>query len=231
MKVATGGAINAPAQSMATAVQLRGQAILKLLPFVVMGPILNYLRWGQAFPQGIPAFAIKTREDEAGEEGKTKSHYFDQLKFTGLRRGWRATGQNALIERAVNGGDRNLTDQVGSDLIHSGEHLVAGPPVQAVHTLLTGEDALGRKVAQKPSTAKTSRGITAAEKKGLPAPGSSELKERAKAALQGINPVVATLSGPQASGKTLLENLMQSAGPFGESTRVTKGPAKSTHHK
>jgi hypothetical protein len=223
VKVATGGAVNAEATSTAAAVRLRAVAVAKLLPFLAIGPTINAARWGQAFPQNVPSFAIKTRDDEDG-----KTHYFDPLAFTGLRRGWRATGQNAVIEKLAHGGDKNLLDGMLNDAWHTIEHLFAGPSAQFLHTALTGENAMGRQVAAKVSTAKTPAGIAAAEKKGMPSPGSSQWWENVKAAAKGANPVVGSLTDADRpkSPRTWLENLMQSAGPFGEKTREAPGQKK-----
>jgi hypothetical protein len=216
-KVATGGAINAPATSAQAGVQLRATAMLKLLPVLAIGPVVNYLAHGQAFPENIPAFAVKTRDDE-----DDKIHYIDPLKFTGLRRGWRATGMNALIERFVQGeASGNVFDRAMKDWFMTGEHLVAGPPMQFFHTAATGENALGHRVAAPISHATTAAGASAAERKGLLPAGSSEYKENLKAAALGVNPLIGsfTQADRPRTVRTFAENLTQSAGPFGEITR------------
>lgn len=215
-----GGAINAPTTSRRSNLQLRGIAALKMVPMLAMGPVINALAWGTAFPANVPAFAIKTREDD------DKVFHFDPLSFTGLRRGARATGVNAVVEGLRQG---QTTGQIADqallrDIPRSGEHMLAGPPVQSLHTLMTGEDAMGHRVAPKVSVAKTSAGMAAANRKGLPPPGSSQALENAKAAGLGLNPLVKSFAGGDRpkTPRTWWENIMQSAGPFGERSRDVK---------
>lgn len=198
IKAGLGDAINAPTTSTASAIKLRAQALAKMLPLLALGPVINSLRWGQAFPEGVPSFAIKTREDEDG-----KAKYYDQLSLAGIRRGWRAIGVNGLIEGNREGQTTGqIMDRVKRDTGMSLEHLFAGPPAQFLHTAATGENALGRKVAETPE------------------PGGSKGLQNLKAALKGVNPVIATLSQSDRpkSPRTALENLMQSIGPLGEKT-------------
>lgn len=192
IKSVWGGAVNAPTTSWAAESKVRTNAMLKMIPFLAIGPVMNYLRWGQAFPQNVPAFAIKTREDDDGTV-----HNFDPLSFTGQRRGARATGVNALVEGAAQGKSKDeMIEQGKRDLIHSAEHLVAGPPVQFVHTAATGENAMGHKVVKK---------------------GESETW----AAVKGVNPLVSAFTEADRPKKprTFAENLIQSAGPFGTKKR------------
>jgi hypothetical protein len=192
VKSVWGGAVNAPTTSWAAESKVRTNAMLKMIPFLAIGPVMNYLRWGQAFPQNVPAFAIKMSEDDDGTVNN-----FDPLAFTGQRRGARATGVNAFVEGLVQGKSKGeMVEQGKRDLLHSAEHLVAGPPVQLAHTAATGENAMGHKVVKK---------------------GESETW----AAVKGVNPLVATFTDADRPKKprTIAESLMQSAGPFGEKKR------------
>ncbi len=214
-KQALGGAINAPAAGAKEALQLRATAMLKLLPVLAIGPVVNYLRWGQAFPTDIPSFAVKTRDDEEG-----KLHFFDPLKLTGIRRGWRATGINAMIEGGRAGeSSGKMADHAVRDLLLTGEHMLAGPPAQFAHTLATGENALGHRVAEKVPAAGQS------QQHGGPRPGSSQFWENLKATAAGVNPIISSMTEKTKSVRTLGERLMQSAGPFGETTRDKKKKA------
>jgi hypothetical protein len=191
VKTATGGAINAPATSTRAALELHARALAKLVPFLAAPVASNVLFWGEPFPQGVPVFAAKTGTDDDG-----RPRYFDPLAFTGLRRGWRATGQNALIEGLVQGKSRGqILDQAIRDLVHAGEHAVAGPPVQLLHTAVTGRDALGRQVAPQVSTARTEKGKAKAEAEGRPPAGSSQAWENLKAAAANSNPLLGQALG------------------------------------
>lgn len=224
VKSVYGGAINAPTTSWKAEMQVRSLAVLKMLPFLAMGPVLNSLAWGQAFPANVPAFSLKTREDD------DKTHYFDPLAFTGLRRGARITGLSAIGEGLRKGqtGGQMADQALLRDIPHGIEHLLTGPPAQTAHTLLTGEDAMGHQVAKKVSTAATPQGQRAAVQKGLPPAGSSQFLQNATAAGLGVNPVVKTLTGADKpkSPRTWIDNLMQSAGPFGERTGTTPNKKK-----
>lgn len=215
---------NAPDVDMASTARNRTVAALKLMPFLAMGPVVNSLYWGQAFPKNVPAFGIKTRDDDEG-----KTHYFDPLAFTGLRRGWRAIGLNAMIEEAINGGKSSgeIFDRMVKDWMMTGEHFVAGPMVQAVHTAATGENMMGHRVAPKVSTATTAKGHAAAAKKGLPEKGSSQKVQDFGAAIGNLNPLYASMTGADRpkGPRSFWERFAQSLGPFGEKTRENP-PAK-----
>jgi len=216
---------NAPDTGVASAAKNRAIAALKLMPFLTVGPVLNSINFGQAFPKGTPPFAIKTRDDEDG-----KTHYIDPLAFTGLRRGWRAIGLNSLIEAYINGGKSSgeMLDKAVRDWKLTGEHFVAGPLVQAIHTAATGENMMGHRVAPKVSTAQTPKGQAAAAKKGLPEKGSSQTVQDVGAALANLNPLYAAMVGADKpkGDRTFWERLSQSFGPFGERTREAEKPKK-----
>ncbi len=179
-----------------------GQAMLKLLPVLAIGPVANSLFWGQAFPAGVPAFAVKTKDDDS------QVGYFDPLAFTGVRRGARATGVNAAVEGLIrNQSLGKIGSAAGKDLIRSGWHLVAGPPVQAAHTVATGENAMGHRVV--PHTP----------------PGQQNYGENALAAAKNANPMIAGFTGADRPKRprTWIENILQSFGPFNP-LRTAKKP-------
>lgn len=202
VKAATGGAINARATTYQSAAQLRMVAAIKLLPALALGPVINALVWGNAFPRGVPAFAIKTREDDESV------HYYDPLSFTGQRRGARMIGLNAWVENAIHGDQTAMQtlDRAAREATMSLEHLFAGPPAQFVHTAITGEDAMGHRVAQRvprndPYSSQTLRNLGAA---GL-----------------NVNPLIGTFGHADRprTPRTVMENVFQSIGPFGERSR------------
>ncbi len=188
---------------------------LKLLPMLAIGPVANLLAWGTAFPTDVPAFTVKVSEDDE------KAHFFDPLAFTGLRRGAKTLGISAGVEGLRKGqtGGQIADQALLRDMPLQIEHLFAGPPVQALHTFATGEDVFGHRVAPRASTAQTARGMAeAARNPNLLPPGSSEVPGRAKAALFGINPIAKTLTQQDKHPRTWIENILQSAGPFGIKT-------------
>ncbi len=197
-KQATGTAVNAQTTSHAAAMELRAIGIIKLLPFLAAGPVLNYVMWGQSFPNKVPPFAVRT----GGDDNDPRT--FDPLAFTGVRRGWRMTGQNAVIENAVHGprvltsGPRpnhEVLDRAVVDAEMSLMHMVEGPPAQFAHTALTGRDAFGRELSDRREGALGHLG----------------------AAIIHANPVASSLMERERPGgrhRTPGERLLRSLGPF-----------------
>lgn len=206
-KAAFGGAINTPATSHAKAAEMRAIAIVKLLPFLAMGPVINAIVWGKAFPENVPAFAIKTRDDQDGGV-----NYFDQLAFTGIRRGWKITGQNASIEAMTGANGRQTATQIANQTVRDAEfslmHLVEGPPVDFMHTLMTGENRYGHQMTPR---------VPHGEE-------SFKLGANVQAAVQNLNPLIGSLTEadrPRTS-RDWIGRVMPSLGPFGERRREAR---------
>jgi hypothetical protein len=218
-KTAFTGATNAKAVSAAASAQIRAKAFAKLIPFLASGPIINYLKDGEAFPDDVPAFAIKTGE----ENGKIK--FFDPIAWTGIRRGWRAVGASGAAKSFAKGETSGqAADKAFNEVWGTGSHLLSGPATQFLETVRTGENAIGHRVAPKVSTATTPAGRVHAAIHGLPEPGSNQTWLNTKAALANVNPAVAALADADRpkTPRTITEELMKMLGPFGEQERDTK---------
>lgn len=215
-----GGGLNAMPESWDAAARQRGIAYAKMLPLMAIGPTLNYLLWGNAFPKNTPAFSVKTGEDEDGT-----IRHMDPLRLAGVRRGARITGLNAVAERAL-GTDRDnqtsLADRAANDAWRGVEHFFAGPAVAALYTAKTGQNTFGHQMAPVVSKATTSTGAARAEAMGKPAPGSSQYLENIKAAALNVNPTVAAFSQADKPKKprSLGENVGRMFGPFAPQERT-----------
>jgi hypothetical protein len=177
----------------------------KLAPLFVLGPFLNWKNHGECFPADAPPFAIKTGE------GK----YVDPLGVFGGRRGYRATGAEALAE--------GKPERALGDIGHAGIHLVAGPAPDFVKTAMTGSNLQGTQLAAKVSTAKTVTGINKAAQRGSPPANSSQAWENLKAAIINSNSLLKTFF-PQTTtekNKSLSERF-QGMIPFGEKGHAPK---------
>lgn len=99
----------------------------------------NFLKTGQAFPKGVPLGAFYGGKDSDGD-----TWYVDPLKWTGIRRGLRITGLDAL---GTGVRDHQAWDKVLGHIYHDvlggALHPWAGPVVDAAVVATTGYGATG----------------------------------------------------------------------------------------
>jgi hypothetical protein len=200
--------------SRAADLALRGETLLRMavLPAVAAG--INMMVWGR--PDGddkTPIAGLKVGDSN----GKTS--YLDLGGLVGVTRGMRETGLLALAEQQREGAQRkgaklgDAADRAMGDIMTSALHPAAGPPVAFLHTLATGENMLGGKVAPQANLKK----------------GESQSALNAYAALFQINPVLESWVRPWLSEQadikekkhepTKVERAFKMLGPFGVKTR------------
>ncbi len=190
----------AEATSRGAGLRMRAEMLAKTFALIGLTiPILNKLMWDRWDGDDDTPFAsLKIGRDK---NGRTSSIGFGNL--IGFVGGLRETGLLALIEGTRRGTapgtviDRGVENIVGSAL-----HPFEGPLPQFVHTAITGNNALGMKLADK-----------------VP-PGESHAIPNLLSAFRQANPVVAALSGAGNPGNRgepvpLGERVNQLAGPYG----------------
>jgi hypothetical protein len=196
------------ATSFGAAVALRAEMLAKVGAVAGAVVLANYLRWGRVDgDDNTPFGAMKVGEDSQG-----RTVYLDLLAMTGVTRGMRETGTLALAEglrpgaraRGTEGAD--IGAQAFGSALHAALHPAMGPSVSFVHTLATGENTLGRRVAP--------------------------LREQAPhfaAAFLEANPVIAELTRGMRLGKEFeaLPTAGRLLGPFGP--RVSRQPPGTPH--
>jgi hypothetical protein len=180
----------------------------KILPLFAIGPSYNLVKWGQAFPQGVPVFSAKTGEDDDGTPT-----YRDPLGGPpGIRRGWKALTIEAGLRGMHEGktGGEMFNDAVW-DISHALLHVVAGPAVETAWIGATGKNLIGQQMSQVVSTARTPQGIARAEALGKPPPGSSQRWENIKAAMLHLVPLAekAEPAAAKEQAKPILERFGQ----------------------
>jgi hypothetical protein len=201
------------ANSWSSDVYLRARMLAKLAGLLGLGAATNMVLWGRADGDDqTPLLAVKT-----GEKGGRTS-YVDLGQLTGVNRGLRGLGLYQPLEDWVHGKQTpDLAKRSLSDVFHGALHPAVGPGVGAIYTWRTGLNTIGQRVAPEVSKATTPKGIIAASRAGKPMPGSSQDWENAKAALWGLNPTIADLSGHNRPGKDppVDERLWGLLGPWG----------------
>jgi len=153
----------------------------------------NWRLWGRADgDDNTPFGAIKL----GSKEGKTS--YFDLTNLTGLTRGLRETGLLANIEGRRAGARFGPTaTKARDDIIHSLSHPVFGPVAQFIHTMATGENAMGMRVSEE------ARG------------GENQAWNDFIAAAWNANPLIATVAGKERARATEPTDWRRLLGPFG----------------
>lgn len=213
-----------------------GDVATRAETFAKMGAVLgtvaavNYLAWGRTDGDDkTPLGAIKV-----GEKGG-KTQYFDMTALIGLTRGARQTGLLALAEGERSGKSAvQEEDKAYHDIVTSLIHPFAGPGVQFLHTLATGNNLMGMDIRQpQPARFDGSKWVKPA---GLQ---ESDLRRNAAAALWQANPFIKTFRpevqgvlgtrpahGDREAEKPTSERAMEVLGPFGLKARAA--PKKST---
>lgn len=170
------------AASTSAAVQARLVQTLGLVSTLVTIPAtLNYLITGSILGRpGTPHGAIDTGNDD--ERGR--HIIIDPAQWTGLRRGLRLSGINALIQGLRSDQSFNRTGgDIVRDIITSATHPYAGPIVRVGTVALTGHSVSGFREAP------------------LVDEGLSQIGENLKAAAKELNPTVgAFLEGSERGG-------------------------------
>ena len=157
---------------------LKGQALLRAWKLGKIASVLgtvaavNFLLHQRVDgDDNTPIGAIKT-----GVNAQGKTQYFDLLNLTGLTRGLRETGLLALAEGVRQGRPAGaIGDTAVTDALHALIHPAMGPPVQFAHTFMTGLNSLGARITPRNST--------------------SRAYDNAIAAIENVNPLVASLGG------------------------------------
>jgi hypothetical protein len=131
---------------------------------------INYAINGKPFGRtGVPLGAIDTGKTAANG----KAIIVDPQQWTGVRRGMRLTGANAVASGLMRGeSSGKIIDNAGQDIIGGFLHPYAGPLVNAGVTLGTGYNASFYKQASPAG------------------PGGSQLAQNAIAAVKQLNPLV-----------------------------------------
>ena len=181
---------------------VKGQAYLRAWKMgkiaSVLGTVaaMNYLLHKRVDgDDNTPIGAVKIGTDANG-----KTQYLDLVALTGLTRGMRETGLLALAEGVRHERPAGaIADQSVHDALHSVLHPAMGPPVQFAHTLFTGENSFGTRIA--------------------PRHAESQAGANAMAALRNINPLVSSLGGydrpPESQPKSASERAWSLLGPYG----------------
>lgn len=126
--------------------RLRGEMFLRaVVGGAVVASIWNYLRWGQAFPQGTKLSDIKLYETD---EGKPK--VFSLWGLTGAERGAKPTSVDAIMTSIRKGETLpQFFDRYRTDLERTAMMPFEGPGVSFFHTAATGEGSFGQRLSPK----------------------------------------------------------------------------------
>ncbi len=185
------------AGSYKQAVALRAEVLGRIAAVLGTSLLANYFMWKRVDgDESTPAGAIKVGE----KDGKSIS--MDLVNFTGLTRGLRQTGLLALLEGARQGQPAGtIADRATQNAYHAVMHPFEGPGVSMLHTMATGENTIGMKVADKAQR------------------GESQAVNNFQAALWNFNPVVAVGSHHDRAQKDAEKEVLPSwnklLGPFG----------------
>lgn len=146
VRIAHTGGTGATPTSAAASARLRANVIMKLLACIAGAAALNFLRWGRVDGSDeTPLFEIRVGTTN---DGKTVSVPTPASLL--LNRGWRASGASAVVQgvrRELPG--ETIRRNMIRDIWGTAEHQFMGPAPNFVHTALTGENALGRHVAER----------------------------------------------------------------------------------
>lgn len=203
--------------------RLRAEMLLRMAVLPAVAAAVNYALWGRIDGDDkTPLFGLKVGTDEKG-----RTSYLDLGGLTGVTRGMRETGLQALAESQRPGAKKagatpsDAFDRGVADAALAVLHPAIGPPVSLVHTALTGKNTLGGQVAPKAD----------------PKKGESQAERNLWAALWQTNPVLESYLEPvanRAAGfkekreESGQERLMKMLGPFGVKTR---GEAPGAPHR
>jgi hypothetical protein len=200
VRTVIGGATGLSSSDWLTSLQMRSRTYAKLAAILGSVAAFNFLRWGRADGDDkTPWGAIKLGQDRNG-----KTIYLDTPASI-PRRGLRAIGALSIIE-----GNRRqqpagtIADRAGHDIVNTLAHPLLGPTYQTAHTALTGENAVGIRVAPRAM------------------PGQSQLLLYAGTAAGGMNPVVSAMLGFDRKPGEISEWYEKAArllGPFGPKFR------------
>lgn len=168
------GATGLVPSNLLSGLGMRAEVFAKLAAILGSVAAYNFLQWGRADGDDkTPWGAIKLGQTATG-----KTIYLDTPASI-PRRGLRAIGALAIIEgNRQNRTPGSIRDRAGLDILHSMGHPLLGPGYNALHTTLTGENAVGIHIAPH-----------------APRGQGDQLLLNAGAALGNMNPVVSALVG------------------------------------
>lgn len=136
------------ATGLGQATGLRLEMGVRLAAVLSLAPLLNYMMWGRADgDENTSLGSIKTGVDR--QTGETS--YFDLAAMTGLTRGARLVGLQALLEgRRPDAGatGQQIAYHAAVGAYHSVAHPFYGPGVTALHTAALGSNNMGHNVAR-----------------------------------------------------------------------------------
>ncbi len=192
------GSPGAKATSTAQALGLRAEMIAKTIGLLAATAVANINLWGR--PDGddnVPMFALKL-----GDDGKGHTSYINLTNMVSpFVRGVRETGALAMLEGQRRGQTAGKTiDRATHDVETALLHPFLGPAAQFGKTVMTGENSLGRKIADEPGF------------------GESKTWKNFQAALWNENPTIASLTGtnkPSGQEAPASERGYELLGPFG----------------
>lgn len=176
--------------------RLRMEFIAKMAATLALGSVANWMMWGRIDgDENTPRFGIKIGE---GVDGKTKS--LPNPVGMMLNRGMRAIPFLSYgVDKMLGTSPPSDAESKVYDVLDAWMHPFMGPMIQAIHTAVTGKDALGKKIA-----------AAAGEDSSVP-------RENVKAAIKQANPVYSALTGSYKPGEEipLNERMAKIMGPFG----------------
>ncbi len=185
------------ATSYKQALGLRAEKIARMAVVLSVAPIVNYMMWKRwDGDENTPIGALKVGTDKNG-----KTEYFDLAAFTGVRRGARLVGLNALAEgtRAGDSG-RGILSRAADQTFQGVLHPAEGPIVQTATILASGRNTIGIPLTEH----------------------RDDFPSRMQAAIWNANPVVAVATGsdvaPRADGSRdtdFWEQFSKAFGPLG----------------
>ena len=110
--------------------------------------LLNLMLWKDAFPNGVPAGAIKI-----GVDKQSKPIYIDPLQWTGMRTGMRATGVEAMIDGMRKGDSFSTTStHIARDMAGEIIRPFTGVPADVASLALTGHTTYSLLNGRAPET-------------------------------------------------------------------------------
>jgi len=174
--------------------------------------LLNLMLWKDAFPNGVPAGAIKI-----GVDKQSKPIYIDPLQWTGMRTGMRATGVEAMIDGMRKGDSFSTTStHIARDMAGEIIRPFTGVPADVASLALTGHTTYSLLNGRAPETGRPGTSF------GNLLYGFTGVNPLASSAGKGFmeEPTAASLSSKVGSGVLKAGEDIASA-----VTGVKKGPA------
>lgn len=169
---------------------------------------INYAISGKvAGPPGTPIGAIGWTDKDG------QLHTIDPLKWTGLRRGLRITGINALYRDLKEGQDLNhAAGDAWQDIKNGAAQPYAGPFVNAISVLNSGKTIAGFQIAERANPLDRTEAPTADQAKNNGIAAIGQIQPQVAAALQGLRETPRGKSGTKEAGSNILKSLAAAGG-------------------